>query len=120
MYKIGEFSKLTNLSIRTLRYYDDIGLLVPEDIDIYTSYRYYGENNIREARLIEELKSVDFSLEEIKTLLNRTTKEMLEEKKKDLAKEIVSYEQKIKKIDDLKQCIVHEKIILKDKKEKEN
>ena len=36
MYKIGEFSKLTNLSIRTLRYYNEIGLLIPEEVDIYT------------------------------------------------------------------------------------
>ena len=66
MYKIGEFSKLTGLSIRTLRYYNDIGILVPEEVDIFTNYRYYGNKNLEDAKLIDELKQAGFSLEEIR------------------------------------------------------
>ena len=43
MLKIGEFSKLSRISIRMLRYYDEMGLLVPETIDPFTGYRYYSE-----------------------------------------------------------------------------
>ena len=37
-YKIGDFSRLTNISIRTLRYYDEIGILKPEYVDQYSGY----------------------------------------------------------------------------------
>ena len=40
MYRVGEFSKITNTSIRTLSYYDKIGLLNPNGVDIFTNYRY--------------------------------------------------------------------------------
>ena len=40
MLKIGDFSKLSRISIRMLRHYDEIGLLVPESIDSATGYRY--------------------------------------------------------------------------------
>ena len=42
MYKIGELSKLSNLPIKTLRYYDSEGLLSPDYIDAFTGYRYYS------------------------------------------------------------------------------
>ena len=42
MFKIGEFSKLSRISIRMLRHYDEIGLLVPEHIDPWTGYRQYA------------------------------------------------------------------------------
>ena len=45
MYKIGDFSKLTGASVKTLRFYDSIDLLKPTTIDNYTNYRYYGEMN---------------------------------------------------------------------------
>lgn len=41
-YQIGEVSKLCNISIKTLRYYDEIELLIPEKIDTYSGYRYYS------------------------------------------------------------------------------
>ena len=74
MYKIGEFSKLTNLSITTLRYYNEIGILIPEDVDIYTNYRYYSENNLYQAKVINLLKEAGFSLDEIIDNQNQTTK----------------------------------------------
>ncbi|HCQ90349.1 MAG TPA: MerR family transcriptional regulator, partial [Clostridium sp.] len=41
MIKIGEFSKIGRVSVKTLRHYDDMGLLKPVKIDDFTSYRYY-------------------------------------------------------------------------------
>ena len=48
MYKIGEYSKITDLAVRTLRYYDEIGVLKPEYIDDFSGYRYYTDRNITE------------------------------------------------------------------------
>ena len=46
MLKIGEFSKLTQVSVRMLRHYDEIGLLKPAEIDCFTDYRYYKEEQL--------------------------------------------------------------------------
>lgn len=44
MLRIGDFSKLSRVSIRMLRHYDKIGLLIPESVDESTGYRYYSES----------------------------------------------------------------------------
>ena len=46
MFKIGEFSKLTQVSIRMLRYYDETGLLTPAKTDPWTGYRMYSAEQI--------------------------------------------------------------------------
>ena len=66
LYRIGEFSKLTDASIRTLRYYDEIDLFKPKEIDLFTGYRYYSKEQIEDFNLIKTLQEVGFSLEEIK------------------------------------------------------
>lgn len=66
MYKIGEFSKLCQLSVKTLRYYADTGLLKPEYQDIFTGYRYYSAGQLQEAVRIQALKELGFSLDEIR------------------------------------------------------
>ncbi len=62
MLKIGEFSKLSRISIRMLRYYDEMGLLVPETIDPFTGYRYYSEAQLFTAGRITALKDMGFKL----------------------------------------------------------
>ena len=88
MYRIGEFSKITNLSIRTLRYYNDIGLLIPEEVDLFTNYRYYGKRNLEDVKIIEELKAVGFTLEEIRDNWNNFSEKMFIDRKEKLLKEI--------------------------------
>lgn len=46
MFKIGDFSKFTKVSVRMLRYYDEVGLFKPAQIDDFTGYRYYSANTI--------------------------------------------------------------------------
>jgi len=65
-YTIGEFSRMTALSIKSLRLYHDKGLLVPHHVDEFTNYRYYDDGNFEVARAISILKRYDFSLAEIK------------------------------------------------------
>jgi len=73
MDKIGDFSKQCEVTIKTLRYYDKVGLLVPDYIDNFTGYRYYGPEKVTEMRRITELKSVGFTLKEIKKILSGDT-----------------------------------------------
>ena len=56
MYKIGDFSKKTNVPIKTLRYYDEINLFKPSYQDYFTGYRYYENNQIDEIKNIVKLK----------------------------------------------------------------
>ena len=65
VYKIGDFANTVNIPTRTLRYYDEIGLLKPEIVDKFTNYRYYTEDNVVEAQFITLLKEVGFTLQEI-------------------------------------------------------
>ena len=69
MLKIGEFSKLSRVSVRMLRHYDEIGLLKPVRIDEFTGYRYYHERQLIDVSRIRSLKEVGFSLSEIGQML---------------------------------------------------
>lgn len=69
MLKIGDFSKLSRISIRMLRHYDEIGLLAPKAIDKFTGYRYYGEDQLPIAGQIAALKDMGFGLTSISEIL---------------------------------------------------
>jgi len=71
MFTIGEFSRITGLTVRALRFYHEEGLLEPTSVDDQTGYRYYDASLVELARAIAFLKSLDFSLAEIKTLLEK-------------------------------------------------
>ncbi|BAB07215.1 MerR family transcriptional regulator [Halalkalibacterium halodurans] len=65
-FPIGEMAKLHNTSIKTLRYYDEIGLLKPDYIDPNNGYRYYSTEQFEHLNTIHYLKELGFSLKEIK------------------------------------------------------
>ena len=69
MLKIGEFSKLSRVSIRMLRHYDDIGLLPPAEIDRFTGYRYYSPDQLPVIGRITALKDMGFQLADIVKIL---------------------------------------------------
>ena len=69
MLKIGEFSKLSRISVRMLRHYDEIGLLKPAEINCFTDYRYYREDQLPTAGRIAALKEMGFSLADIVRIL---------------------------------------------------
>lgn len=71
MLKIGDFSKLSRISIRMLRHYDEIGLLMPEEVDTCTSYRYYSEAQLPQAGRIQMLKAMGFGLSMIREILSK-------------------------------------------------
>lgn len=68
-YSIGQFSSLTSLSIKALRHYHEKGILVPAAVDEFTKYRYYTEDNFERVRIIKTLKDFDFSLSEIREII---------------------------------------------------
>lgn len=70
MFKIGDFSRLTGVSIKTLRYYDDIGLFSPMQIDRFTGYRYYSFEQIPRLNRILALKDLGFSLEQVGKMID--------------------------------------------------
>ncbi|MCI8639947.1 MAG: MerR family transcriptional regulator [Coprococcus sp.] len=77
MFTIGEFSKICQVSVKTLHHYDRIGLLKPEKVDTYTGYRYYSQNQMDTMLLIQRLKRYGFSLEEARGFLDCTDKRAL-------------------------------------------
>jgi predicted transcriptional regulator YdeE len=69
MFKIGDFSRLAQVSVKTLRYYDRLGLLKPSWIDRYSGYRYYTAAQLPRLNRILALKDLGFTLDQVKRLL---------------------------------------------------
>jgi DNA-binding transcriptional MerR regulator len=69
MLKIGDFSKLSQVTIKTLHHYDEFGLLKPIHIDPSTSYRYYSVEQLPQVHRIMALKELGLSLEQIRLML---------------------------------------------------
>jgi DNA-binding transcriptional MerR regulator len=72
MFKIGDFSKLSCVSVKTLRFYDQLGLLKPAYVDRFTSYRYYSADQLPRLNRILALKDLGFSLGQTLWLLEGT------------------------------------------------
>jgi len=102
MYKIGEFSMLNQVTIKTLRYYDEIGLFKPKQVDNYSGYRYYDDEQIEEFNMIMKYKSYGFSLEEIKEMMETKNDDIIKEKIKAIKDE---NQNNIVKIEELKSML---------------
>jgi len=88
MFKIGEFSKLTQISIRMLRYYDETGLLKPAQIDKFTGYRFYSVDQIPILHRIIFLRDSGFQVSEISVALKNWNGDFILEELKNKQKEI--------------------------------
>lgn len=103
MFKIGEFSRLTQVSVRMLRYYDEMGLLKPELIDNNSGYRYYSANQIPLLQKIVLLRDLDFTVKEIKEGLshwhNDEFSKILEAKKQQIADKIEIEKKRYEKLE---------------------
>lgn len=96
---IGEFSAVTSLTIKSLRLYHEKGILVPANIDEFTQYRYYDEANLEMAKSVKILRDFDFSLAEIKEILEdlNTENNLLEQ----LQVKVDQVKEKIKRYQDI-------------------
>jgi DNA-binding transcriptional MerR regulator len=98
VYKISEFSKITNLTVKTLRYYDEEDILKPS-YRSENAYRYYDDHDFKRASFIILLRDLDFSISEIKDILsNLESPEDLSyylSEKKDLIKEQIKRQKEL-------------------------
>lgn len=103
LFSIGEMAKLFQTNIRTLRYYDDIGLLPPERKDPATGYRYYSTKQFERMNTIKYLRALDMPLERIARFFDSkdtdTLKDLLKEQQRETEERIAALRQIGKKIE---------------------
>jgi len=116
MFKIGEFSKLTQVSIRMLRYYDETGLLKPANTDKFTNHRFYSAEQIPVLNKIIFLRDLGFNISEIAVALNHWDNEFianqLENKRLKIEFTIKSEQNKLSKIAMAKKDIQQERMAI--------
>lgn len=109
MYKIGELSKLCRLSVKTLRYYESEGLLIPDFIDRFTGYRYYSASKLADCNRIVALKELGFSLEEVRRHLNADSSDdviaLINAKQNELNLLLEQTSQRLGKLEEVKKFI---------------
>lgn len=103
LFTIGEMARLFDVNMRTLRYYDDIGILRPESIDPVNGYRYYSTRQFERMNTIKYLRALDMPLKKIALFFEkrevRSLQIMLEEQKWETRRkieELLRIEQKLK------------------------
>lgn len=104
MFRIGDFSKLTQVSIRMLRYYDNTNLFKPHFSDETTGYRYYSASQIPTISLIVSLRDMGFSVAEIKEVCHYNSlndlKSLLTKRKSEVENSITEQFARLKQIND--------------------
>jgi DNA-binding transcriptional MerR regulator/effector-binding domain-containing protein len=73
---IGEFAKLTHLSVKTLRHYHDVGVIVPALVDPHTGYRRYSTSQVGSAHLVRRLRALDMPLAELAKVLDASDEQV--------------------------------------------
>ena len=103
MLRIGQFSKLAKITIKTLRYYDKIGLLKPAMIDSASSYRYYTTEQLQIAHMISAYKAAGLSNDLILRLMDKTEdkKALLEYQRMLLLQHVKELQNALKSLDAL-------------------
>jgi DNA-binding transcriptional MerR regulator len=104
VFKIGDFSQLAQVTVRTLRLYDELGLLRPAEIDKFTGYRYYTLEQLPRLNRILALKDLGLSLEEIAQLLKdqlpaEQLRAMLKRKREAMARELQERESQLRRVE---------------------
>lgn len=98
MYRIGEFSKLAKTTVKTLRYYEREGILIPEFVD-ENGYRYYTSKQLLDLARIVHLRQCGLTIEDIKSALaGENLKTLLAQKKHEIENMLVEYKYQLSKI----------------------
>ena len=99
MYKIGDFSSMSKTTIKTLRYYEKVGLLKPVYVDLNTGYRYYETNQLIDLSKIISLRQIGLSIKDIKKILDGCDmSEILHKRKEEIEKNLITYNTELSKI----------------------
>lgn len=112
MFKIGEFSKLAQVSVRMLRYYDEAGLLKPAEVDPWTGHRLYSPDQIPRLNKILYLRDSGFHVSEIAMALEMDDAllyECLLNKQREVEKNIQAEQEKLRKLKTAKDAILEKK-----------
>ena len=100
MYRIGDFSKMTKTTVKTLRYYDSVGLLKPQFVDEFTGYRFYSTDQLTKLHKIQSFRQIGLSIDEIKTILEgKSFAYILEKRKKEIENEIAYGTEQLSRIE---------------------
>jgi len=104
MFSIGEFSKATGLTVKTLRFYHERKLLLPAEVDRHSGYRRYDQQNLETAQVIRALRELEFSLDDITTILaecddTQDALTYLQAQKQTLAQKLSHYQDLVARID---------------------
>jgi DNA-binding transcriptional MerR regulator len=104
MIKIGDFARLSQVSVVTLRYYDEMNLLKPVKVDHFTGYRYYSADQLPRLNRILALKDLGFSLEQIKLMLYdglsfEQLRGMLEMQGREVKQRVAEEQQRLRRIE---------------------
>jgi DNA-binding transcriptional MerR regulator len=104
MIKIGDFARLSQVSVVTLRYYDEMDLLKPVKVDTFTGYRFYAADQLPRLNRILALKDLGFSLEQIKLMLAdgltlEQLRGMLTMQRKEVEKRLADEQERLRRIE---------------------
>jgi len=118
MLKIGDFSKLGRVTVKTLRYWDEIGLLKPDFVNSENGYRYYAAAKLSQVHEIHSMKELGLTLEDISTIICDGYKksvwiEMLRSRKDALTDELHLCETRLTKISQMLHLAEKEQIMEK-------
>jgi DNA-binding transcriptional MerR regulator/effector-binding domain-containing protein len=105
VFTIGDFSKITGLTVKTLRFYHEQSLLTPSHVDEESGYRYYDHSKIEAARIVAHLRSLDLSLDEIRAILayagdDADLRDVMERQKATLEDKIKRYREIVRSINE--------------------
>ena len=98
MYRIGEFSLMNKVTVKTLRYYDEIGLLKPAYVDQHNLYRYYLSEQIPVLHKLMSLRQIGFSIHEIQSMDQDNMTEIMNQKKIELIGMLKTTEERLKRL----------------------
>lgn len=110
MFRIGDFSRLARVTIKTLHHYDEAGLLQPSHVDRHSGYRYYTASQLETLQRILLLKDLGFALEQIHELLNAdadTWAKTLEQRQAELKASIAADQSRLLRLTALRQTLEH-------------
>jgi DNA-binding transcriptional MerR regulator len=104
MIKIGDFARLSQVSVVTLRYYDEMDLLRPVKVDTFTGYRFYSADQLPRLNRILALKDLGFSLEQIRLMLAdgltaEQLRSMLKMQRREVEKRLADEQERLTRIE---------------------
>jgi effector-binding domain-containing protein len=104
VFRIGDFSRFSYVSIKALRYYDELGLLKPDRVDPSTGYRYYSAEQLPRLNRIIALKDLGFTLDQIAIMLGgkisaEQIKGILKAKRVEIERQIADDQEKLLRVE---------------------